>query len=172
MTNASCSCIKREDQSFDIIINTYDCKGLVITDLTNWMEGDGYVIPNKHKVTVTLPSNTKVDIDIIPNSTTKISATDLGGGECLSDGIYCFYTESCGYNYSRNKAVVCTLRCKLDNYISKANTNEDWDNITKISNLINLIEVDAEMGNEINAKEMFKIVDKELDKHSCTCYCR
>jgi hypothetical protein len=136
------------------------------------MDGDGYVIPSKHKVTVTLPSQSKVDIDIIPNSTTKISAKDLGGGECLNDGIYCFYTESCGYSYSRNKAVVCTLRCKLDNYISKATTNYDWENITKISNLIDLIEVDAEMGNEINAKEMFKIVDKELDKHSCTCYCR
>jgi len=172
MTNANCSCIKREDQSFDFIINTYDCRSLVITDLTNWMIGDGYVLPETHSVTVTLPTQSKVDIKIIPNSVTSVSANILGFGECLKDGIYGFYTESCGYNYSKVKAVVCTLRCKLDNYISKATNKEDWDNITKISNLIDLIEIDAEMGNEINAKEMFKIVDKELDKHSCTCYCR
>lgn len=169
---ANCSCIKREDQGFDIIINTYSCKSLVITDVTNWMDDDTYVIPQSHTVTVVLPNTSEVNIEIKPNSTSKVFAKDLNGGECLLDGIYCFKTESCGYSYSRNKAVVCTLRCKLDNYISKAQTNEDWDNITRLSNLINLIEIDAEMGNEINAKDLFKIVDKELDKHSCTCYCR
>lgn len=169
---SNCSCIKREDQGFDIITTTYSCKSLIITDMTNWMSDSTYVIPETHPVTVVLPNNSEVSINIKPNSTTKIFAKDLGTGECLADGIYNFKTESCGYSYSRSKAVVCTLRCKLDNYISKANTNDDWENITKISNLIDLIEIDSEMGNEINAKELFKIVDKELDKHSCTCYCR
>jgi len=170
VTNNSCACIKREDQAFDIVINTYDCKALVITDLTNWMDdGGSYSIPTKHTVTVTLPSKSNVDIEIIPNSTTKILATDLTGGECLPDGIYCFKTKSCGYEYSRSKAVVCTLRCKLNNFISKS---EDWAEITKLGNLIDLIEIDAEMGNELNAQELFKIVSKELDKKSCTCHCR
>lgn len=169
VTNNNCACIKREDQAFDIVINTYDCKALVITDLTNWMDDDNYSIPAKHAVVVTLPNKSTVDIEIIPNSTTKIAATALGGNECLHDGIYCFKTESCGYSYSRTKAVVCTLRCKLNNFISKS---EDWAEITKLSNLIDLIEIDAEMGNEINARELFKIASKELDKHSCTCTCR
>ena len=169
MSTAQCACIKREDQAFDIVINTYDCKALVLTDLTNWMLGDGYDLPSKHAVTVTLPSKENVDIEILPNSTTKISAQKLGGVECLTDGIYCFKTESCGYKYSRSKAVVCTLRCKLNNFISKS---EDWAEITRLSNLIDLIEIDAEMGNELNAKELFKVATKELDKHSCTCTCR
>ncbi len=167
-SNDSCSCIKREDQAFDIVINTYDCKAIVITDLTNWMEGDGYIIQNKHKVTVTLPSKSKVDINIIPNSTTKIYSKDLVGTECLPDGIYCFTTDSCGYSYSRSKAVVCTLRCKLNNFISKT---EDLVEATRLSNLIDLIEIETEMGNEINAKDLFIIATKELDKHSCTCTC-
>lgn len=170
VTKDSCACIKREDQAFDVVINTYDCKALVITDLTNWMDdGGSYGIPSKQTVTVTLPSKSNVDITIIPNSTTKILSTDLSGSECLADGIYCFKTESCGYKYSRTKAVVCTLRCKLNNFISKS---EDWAEITKLSNLIDLIEIDAEMGNEINAQELFKVATKELNKHSCTCTCR
>jgi hypothetical protein len=170
VTNNNCACIKREDQAFDIVINTYDCKALVITDLTNWMDdGDSYSIPTKHNVTISLPSKTVVNIDIIPNSTTKVYSKDLSGTECLQDGIYCFKTESCGYKYSRTKAVVCTLRCKLNNFISKS---EDWAEITRLGNLIDLIEIDAEMGNEINAQELFKIATKELDKQSCTCTCR
>ena len=165
----SCSCIKREDQAFDLVITTYSCKEIVVTDLSNWMDDDSYIIPKKHKVTVVLPSKSEVDINIMPNSTTKIYSKDLGGGECLQDGIYCFKTESCGYKYSRTKAIVCTLRCKLNNFISKS---EDWAEIQRLRNLIDLIEIDAEMGNELNAKELFKIVDKELDKHSCTCTCR
>jgi len=169
---SNCSCIKREDQAFDFVINTYDCKAIIITDLTNWMEGDGYVIPDTFDVTITLPNKSTVPGSFKANSTTKIFSRDLGGGECLQDGIYCFKTNSCGYDYSRSKAVVCTLRCKLDNYISKADKDEDWVNITKLSNLIDSIEVNAEMGQELTAKELFKIVDKELNKHSCTCYCR
>ena len=168
-TSNNCACIKREDQAFDIVINTYDCKALVITDLTNWMDDDNYSIPTKQAVVVTLPNKSTAEIEIIPNSTTKILATALGGNECLHDGIYCFKTTSCGYSYSRTKAVVCTLRCKLNNFISKS---EDWAEITRLSNLIDLIEIDAEMGNEIDARELFKVATKELDKHSCTCTCR
>mgnify|MGYP001483834900 CR=1 FL=1 len=169
---STCSCIKREDQAFDFVINTYDCKAIIITDLTNWMEGDGYIIPETFDITINLPNKSTVPGSFRANSTTKIFAKDLGGGECLQDGIYCFKVESCGYYYSRNKAVVCTLMCKLDNYISKADKDEDWVNITKLSNLIDSIEINAEMGQELTAKELFKIVDKELNKHSCTCYCR
>ena len=164
-----CACIKKEVQAFDFSINTYDCKTIIATDLTNWMDGDGYQIPENYTVTVTLPNQAKVDVSFKGGSTTKISSKDLSGHECLLDGIYCFRTESCGYNYSRSKAVVCTLRCKLDNLISKS---DDYEEITKLSNMIDLIEVDAEMGRELNAKKLFKIVDKELDRHSCTCTCR
>lgn len=168
----ACNCIKREDQSFDIVVNTYDCKALIITDTSNWMVDSNYSIPENHKVSVVLPNKSTVDIEIKPNSTAKVFSSSLFGTECLPDGIYCFKTTSCGYSYSRNKAVVCTLRCKLDDFISKASSDSDWSEINRISNMIDLIEVEAEMGNEINANEIFKIVNKELDKHSCTCLCR
>ena len=61
-TSNNCACIKREDQAFDIVINTYDCKALVITDLTNWMDDDNYSIPTKQAVVVTLPNKSTVDI--------------------------------------------------------------------------------------------------------------
>jgi hypothetical protein len=136
------------------------------------MSDENYEIPETHKISIVLPNKNTVEAVIRPNSTTKIYSKDLFGTECLPDGIYCFKTESCGYLYSRNKAITCTLRCKLDDMISKATTDSDWDEVQKISNMIDLIEVDAEMGNEVSANEMYKIANRELDKHSCQCLCR
>lgn len=169
-TNSNdCACIKKEAQSFDFVLTTYDCKALVITDLSNWMINDGYTIPKKYAVAIVLPNQSKIDVEFIGNSTTKIYSKDLTGSECLPDGIYCFSTFSCGHHYERVKAVVCTLRCKLDDLISKSN---DYNEINRLDNLITSIEVSAELGLEQQAKQLFKIVDKELSKHSCTCYCR
>ena len=166
----ACSCIKREDQSFDIITTTYGCKAIVITDISNWMMGDNYSIPENHEVEIVLPNKNSVKANIKPNSTTKIFSKDLFGTSCLPDGIYCFKTESCGYSYSRNKAITCTLRCKLDDFISKEGVS--WEEINKLENMVDLVEISAEMGNEISANELYNIVSKELDKHSCSCYCR
>ena len=52
----SCSCIKKEAQGFDFVLNTYDCKALVVTDLTNWMKDDGYIIPDRFDVAIVLPN--------------------------------------------------------------------------------------------------------------------
>jgi len=164
-----CSCIKKEAQAFDFVLTTYDCKSLIITDLTNWMINDGYVIPDRFDVAIVLPNQSKVSVHFMGNTTTKINAQDLVGSECLPDGIYCFNTFSCGYNYQRVKAVVCTLRCKLDDLISKS---DDHEEINRLDNLITSIEVSAELGMEQQAKDLFKVATKELDKHSCTCYCR
>jgi len=166
--SSNCSCIKKEAQGFDFALNTYDCKALIITDLTNWMKEDGYVIPSRFNVTITFPNQSKKEVEFFGNSTTKLYSEDIIGSECLPDGIYCFNTNSCGYFYTRVKAVVCTLRCKLDDLISKS---EDFEVINKISNLIKSIEVSAELGLEQQAKDLFKVVDKELSKYSCTCYC-
>lgn len=167
--SGGCSCIKKEVQAFDFSLQSYDCKAVVITDLSNWMDSDGYIIPEKYDVTITLPNQSKTEVSIRAASDTKITSEELTGTPCLIDGVYCFSTFSCGYNYSRTKAIVCTLRCKLDDFISKSDNQKE---ITRISNMIDLIEIDAEMGRELNAKELFKIVDKELDRHSCTCTCR
>lgn len=166
---SNCSCIKREDQAFDFVLSTYDCKGLVFTDTTNWMEEDGYAVPSEQELEIVLPNKSTVKTKFIPKSSTKFSSQELFGTKCLPDGIYCFKVESCGQKYTRNKAVVCTLRCRLDNLIAKS---EDWETINKLSNLIDSIEVNSEMGMELNAKELFKVVSKELDIHSCQCACR
>lgn len=166
---SNCSCIKKEDQSFDFVLTTYDCKGLVFTDTTNWMLEDGYGLPASQEVEITLPNKSKVVKSFKPLTATKFSSEELFGTKCLPDGIYCFKTTSCGYPYTRIKAVVCTLRCKLDNLIAKS---EDWQKITELSNLIDAIEVNTEMGMEVTAKELFKVVNRELDKYSCECTCR
>ncbi len=164
----NCACIKKEAQGFDFSLDSYDCKGLLFIDTTNWMVDDNYSLPDTFDITVVLPSKNDVKVTLKPNTTNKISAKDLGFGACLPDGIYCFKTESCGYKYSRNKAVVCTLKCRLHNLIAKS---EDWHTINKIKNLIEAIEVSAEMGLELQAQNLFKVVQKELDILECFCTC-
>lgn len=169
-TNSNnCSCIKKDAQGFDFELKTYDCKALIITDLSDWMEGDGYIIPKEYTVNITLPNQSKKEVTFLGNSTTKVYSKDLLGSECLFDGIYCFSTFSCGHNYERVKAVVCTLRCKLDDLISKS---DDYNEINRLDNLITSVEVSAELGLEQQAKKLFTVAKKELDKHSCTCYCK
>ena len=169
-----CSCIKNTAQSFDFHLESLDCKTLIFKDLTNWMEEEPYVIPTTFPITITLPNGKVVNTTFNPKSITHYTGSMLETTTCLPDGIYCFKVDSCGYNYSRHKAVVCKLECKLDNYIAKVSREDDdeaWEKITEISNLINSIKVNAEIGKHKVANDIYKIVTKKLDRLECSCGC-
>jgi hypothetical protein len=166
MTN--CSCIKKEAQAFDLLLDSYDCRGFVITDLSNWMKDDNYKIPEKFKVEIILPNKSKKDIDLLANSTTKISNVDIGYESCIPNGIYCFKTTSCGYSYTRIKAVTCSLECALNDFVAKSN---NWETINKIKDLILAVKTSAELGLEKQAQELYNVVKKEIDALSCKCSC-
>jgi hypothetical protein len=167
--NNNCSCIKNENQAFDFVVTYYDCKGLVFSDISNWMVDDGYKVPEEFNIEITLPSGSTVNKLVRPLTSTIILSSELSGSKCLQDGIYCFKVTSCGIPYSRVKAVVCSLKCKLNNLIAKS---DDTGLINEISNDIEGIKVSADMGLELQAKDLYSKVEKRLNKLDCSCICR
>jgi len=168
-----CHCIKDTAQSFDIYTESLDCKTLIINDVSNWMVDDNYVIPTKFNVTITTPNKSNLKIELNAASTTVLDKELLNCGACIEDGIYCIKTESCGIIYSRNFAITCTLKCKLDYFIS--NIGGDKNKLNKaleLSNLIDQIEVNTRLGNENTAQELYKIVEREFEKLHCHCSCK
>jgi hypothetical protein len=135
------------------------------------MEDDPYIISENHPLTITLPSGVAVETTFNPRTITKFDTADLNVGPCLPDGIYCFSVDSCGYKYSRTKAVVCQIECQLDNFIAKS-LPEDIDLINEISNLINSIKINADIGKQKAANKLFSIVTKKLSKLDCSCLCQ
>ena len=84
--SSNCSCIKKEAQGFDFVLTTYDCKALIITDLTNWMKDDGYIIPDRFDVAITLPNQAKVNVEF----SGKFTSSNLEWFYSLDDtnGVY------------------------------------------------------------------------------------
>ena len=168
----ACGCIKKQAQAFDFNLESLDCKTLIFTDLSNWMEEEPYILPSKQEVEVTLPSGSIITLNFNPKSVTKFTGEELKAKDCLPNGIYCFKVESCGHIMSRHKAVVCKLECKLDNLIAKASRSEDWDVIQEISNLILSVKINTEIGKHQLATELYKIADKKLTRLDCECPCK
>lgn len=167
----NCSCIKDTAQAFDFHLESLDCKTLIFTDLSNWMLEEPYVVPAVHDVQITFPEGQTILTEFRGESITKYTAEGFGIGKCFPDGIYCFKVESCGYNYTRHKAVTCTLYCQLDTLISKAATDEDWSVIEELSNLIISIKKAAEMDKHKQANELYSIASKKLSRLECSCPC-
>lgn len=166
-----CSCIRGSGQRFNFYLELLDCDTIVFTDLSNWMEEDYYTIPESYPMTVTLPGGTTKEINFKPKGTTIITDKDLG---CILDGIYCFTTESCGYTYSRNRAIACSLECKRETLVQSLDINGNLHNYNRNLELIKTIDVyldsfkaNAEAGKINLATKYFNILQKELEKIEC-----
>jgi hypothetical protein len=135
------------------------------------MTEEPYVVPSVQDIEITLPEGQKILTEFRGESITKYTAEGFGIGKCFPDGIYCFKVETCGDSYTRHKAITCTLYCQLDTLISKADTDENWNVINEISNLIISIEKAAELGKHKQANDLYKIANKKLSRLECSCPC-
>lgn len=171
-----CSCIRRSGTKFDFYLDLLDCDTLVFTDLSNWMDEDYYVIPDEWPMTIKFPDGNTKQVNFKPKGTTIFTSSSLGVG-CLLDGIYCFSTESCGYDYHRNEAILCSLECKLDtlinqldiSYLSKhyPQTNPTLELIKNATTYMNSIRINARNGKVNQALKYFKLVSTELENIEC-----
>lgn len=165
-----CSCIRHSGQKFDFHLQLLDCDTLVFTDLSNWMDEEYYLIPETWPMTITLPGGSKVTINFKPQSTTVIRSTDIG---VILDGIYCFQTDSCGYIYTRNEAILCSIECKYDTLLHSIDmslvspTREVLDKLNTLDIYINAIRSNARSGKIDLATKFFKIVSRELSHVDC-----
>src|SRR4029078_2817783 len=161
-----CSCIRRTSTKFDFLLELLDCDTLVFTDLCNWMDEDYYVIPDKWPMTIKFPNGKKVIVEFKPQQSTVFKPTDLGVS-CLLDGIYCFSTESCGYDYIRNEAILCSLECRLDTLINQMDTKEETERVKTIEVYMSAIRTNARVGKIQRATKYFNIVSNELEQVDC-----
>lgn len=167
-----CSCIRRSSTKFDFLLELLDCDTIVFTDLSNWMTEDYYVIPDKWPMTIKFPNGTKKEVFFNPTTSTIFKSSDLNLPTFL-DGIYCFSTESCGYDYTRNEAILCSIECKLDTLIHTLNLNTNYnknsslEQIKNISVWINSIRTNARSGKINQATKWFNLVSAELERVEC-----
>ena len=170
----SCSCIKGTDSKFDFKLESLDCSTLIFTDLSSWMDDDNYSIPNKHEISVTLPmSNKVIHLDINAGSSTVIKGPNLGVGECIPDGIYCFTIDSCGIKYTRNSAVTCQLECRLDELkVRLAKEEISLEKVNELQSYLDIIKSSAKNGQPKKAIEFHKVLNKKLDNLNCECNCK
>lgn len=166
-----CSCIRGSGQKFDFYLELLDCDTIVFTDLSNWMEEDYYTIPESYPMTIKFPNGTSKQVNFIPKGSTILRSSDLG---VFLDGIYCFTVESCGYTYSRNDAILCSLECKLDTLTASLDINSNLGNYSKNLNLIQTINIyldsiktNAKLGKINLASKYFEISKRELEKVEC-----
>lgn len=167
----NCACIRGTGRKFDFYLELLDCDTLVFTDLSNWMDEEYYTIPEEYPMTITLPNGSKKDVMFKPKSSTIITSSELGSG-CLLDGVYCFTVSSCGYTYSRNRGITCSLECKLDTLTSKLDTSVVYskalmDKILRLSLYIESFKINAEIGKINQATSIFKVLSKELEDVDC-----
>lgn len=165
-----CSCIKNV---YDIHIGHRGCRKIVYQDMSVWMSGDGYEVPESYDVEVLVPGRSDFSTLTVKTGINNIITTkELFEYEeeiCLEDGIYCFKTNSCGVQYEINRAYLCTLECKLQQLIAKAKTNEDFKEIIDIRHYLDAIKINARLGKPEKAKDFFKIVDSKLKHLTCSC---
>ena len=144
----NCSCIKNH---YDADISFRDCKTMVYEDQSDWMEGEAYEgKPSTYEVRVYVPTKKKeYTLVLDPSKRNLITSVELFGTSepvCLPTDIYCFKTESCGKNYSINRAFVCGAECRLQELTSKANTEDDYKQISLLNNVLAQVKTTAKFG--------------------------
>lgn len=69
-----CGCIKN---TYNAYLGSNGCKELIYEDESVWMQEDGYTIPDTYIVTITTPSNAKVDLELGVGRRNRITSADL-----------------------------------------------------------------------------------------------
>jgi hypothetical protein len=169
----SCSCIKA---LYDFHVDPLDTNRFNYIDLSSWMDEPPYVIPPTKEVEITLPSGKVVFINIKPQDSTIITAQDLGLGQCLQDGIYCFKVNECsncgntgGKTYSKQVAILAKTECQVDNLMA---TEKDFKSISDLKAKLDQIKAVSMLGKKEEAADLFKILSVELKRYNCnSCGC-
>ena len=166
-----CSCV-RNHFDFDISYSSC-CTKLVYTDLSEWMDDDHYNVPDGMELEITTPKGDTKAISVKPEGTTIINSDSIFGvTKEITDGIYCFKFTNCGSTYTKNIAITCQLRSKIDDlYVRECKSDEeiDGDKLCDLQRWLKYIEVNAMHGCTDVAKEYFKLSHKLCESLSRDC---
>lgn len=175
---ADCGCIKG---NYQYIIGQIDKKTISYQDISTWMNGPNFKVPDEYYPKVTLPtSNDPVYLNIDPSKTNVITSKELYGkeGMNLPDGIYCFTIDEisdkrgyCGQPFTRTTAVTTQLQCCYDNIVAKLPTlpqsaKEDLD---LLDFYMKSIHTNTELNKPLKAQELFKRAQELCEQWDCAC---
>ena len=143
---------------------------MVIEDQSVWMSSSGFTSPEPFEVDVkSLAFNKTNKVLINPDKRNIFSSIDILGtaeSQCISDGLYCFTTVSCGVTYTINRAYLCNSRCQIDTLISKSDRS-NIQSIEEVEFLFKAIEINTNLGKLKVASDLFNVLQSQLEKLGC-----
>ncbi len=151
-----CSCIKGD---YNFALDYSDCSRLVYTDASLWMQSPDHFIPDTYQIVVTTPTGSPSQpLDVFTQAATTFKAGDLGlPSECIPDGLYEFSATTCGDTFFRTIGIMCSLRCCLNDFITKS-TIQDLDTINTIEFYIKSAELHGAAGNSGEFQKFFGLL--------------
>ncbi len=163
MANTPCGCIKGK---YDFYINEINCDKILYQDLSLWMEGENYVVPDTYEVEFySLSGGEKTLIKKI--EVKGVGITNIADLLPISDAVYEVKTVSCQNTYYKWVAVLPKLQCCLDKYL--ASDEYDIEKHREAERLLNGTRTTALFNQPNQAVEYYKMAKKLIDRLNCDC---
>lgn len=163
-----CACIK--GQSFDFALISVDHTKVLYQDMSVWMTGDKYYIPETYDIIMGIGSGKKISVKT--GGLTEITSEMLGG---LPDGVYCVKASSCMETYTRYKVHAFKIECCIMEYMSqlieKRARDEEYVEVERIENLLTMAKHNAEVKNTTLAQSLLEEAKLSLEELNCNCNC-
>lgn len=159
-----CSCIKGK---LDFSILEVSNNKFTMTDISDWMLGGRYSVPQTFEVEVIPPSSTSgAMVNAIPYQSVTVDDSTVS----IKDGVYTFKTTSCGVEFSVFKLVIPKMRCCLDQAWA---TVEDkfYPNLEEVERYLRATNIAVEFNQVSEAYSNFKIAKQLFDNVKCDCSC-
>lgn len=170
---SQCGCLRKK--GFDLQLGFRDCKTILLTDISKWIEGPGYALPESITVSVQIPYNGNSIEVVIPRGGTRVlTAKELLNSseeQCLPDGVYCISTESCGTFHQINRAFLCSTQCQVDTIRAAGTKVDDFRDTARFQEMIDGIRINAEQGKSDKAGRLIQLLKQQLEKFNCACAC-
>jgi len=139
--------------------------------MSNWKEEGQYKIPETYEVKILPAGQSKwKTLQLKTGDVNFISASDLGFGTKLLDGVYCFEAQSCENIYKRTRAFLPNLECCLSSAYATL-PERDFDKLREIRDYIVAIKTNAEIQKVKKADSILKVAKILMDNLKCDCNC-
>lgn len=165
MSCVQCACIKGE---FNISAFAPDCDNLIFLDLSEWMDGDHYLLPKEYEFEIVPPGKTSGPFfSTISGTSTRITREELGFR--IMDGVYCIKVTNCGVDYLKRVAIFPELECCITR--AKVLLPEKKQEIREIEDLLDSVKYSIEIKDIKVAQSSLEIVKKMVRNLKCDCDC-
>lgn len=156
----TCNCIEDNKINFKVSVDPISENEIVILDRSSWVIQEDK--DTSFEATIIHAKGQERVVNLNRSTIKNLKSSEFGDKFC--DGIYCIKTESCGIHYTEYFAITEKLYCGLYNLSLKdlKLAKEVKDNIDSIHTLV-------ESKYKEKALELYKITEKILSYHNCTC---